>query len=63
VDENHRGRGYGRELLAALEQRIRATGVRDLSLNVFGDNAPARRLYVSAGYREVAVTMTRPLAD
>ena len=56
-----RGRGYGRALLDALEERLRAFGVRELSLNVFGDNQTARRLYASSGYREVAVVMSKPL--
>jgi len=61
--EQHRGRGLGRQLLAALEARVRAAGVRDLSLNVFGDNATARRLYTSTGYREVTIVMTKSLLD
>jgi len=61
LDEKHRGRGLGRELLAAMEEQARAAGVRELSLNVFGDNATARRLYGTAGYREVTLTMTKSL--
>jgi ribosomal protein S18 acetylase RimI-like enzyme len=63
VDAEARGRGYGRALLAALEERLRRGGVSELGLNVFGDNTTARRLYLSSGYREVAVIMTKVLAD
>jgi len=63
VDETQRGRGHGRELLAALEERVRAAGVHELSLNVFGDNATARHLYTAAGYREVALLMAKSLLD
>lgn len=46
-----RGRGVGRELLSALLTRARACGLRQLSLEVLAVNAPARRLYESAGMR------------
>jgi len=62
VVEAHRARGYGRAMLAALEEHLRAAGVSELSLNVFGGNDSARRLYASAGYREVAITMSKPLS-
>lgn len=63
VDEGRRGQGLGRDLLLALEQHLAAQGVTELSLNVFGANERARRLYAAAGYREVAVTMTKPLGE
>jgi len=63
LDERFRGQGLGRELLDALERRLAGRGVTELSLNVFGGNDRARRLYVGAGYREVAVTMTKSLGD
>ena len=61
VDEDQRGKGYGRGLLTALETRLREGGATELTLNVFGDNDTARRLYLSAGYREVSILMTKPL--
>jgi GNAT superfamily N-acetyltransferase len=61
VDEAERGKGYGRGLLAALEEHLRGAGATELTLNVFGDNATARKLYLGAGYREVSVIMTKPL--
>lgn len=44
-----RGRGRGRELMAALVERARGCGVRRLSLEVLAGNLAARRLYESAG--------------
>ncbi len=44
-----RGRGRGRELMAALVERARGCGVRRLSLEVLAGNTAARRLYESAG--------------
>ena len=49
----HRGRGTGRALLAAAEKHARETGCCKLTLEVQEDNAPARRLYESWGFRDV----------
>jgi ribosomal protein S18 acetylase RimI-like enzyme len=48
-----RGRGTGRALLAAAETQARAEGCCKLTLEVQDDNAPARRLYESFGFRDV----------
>ena len=61
VDEAFRGRGYAFEALTLLEAHLARSGVRELGLNVFGDNHTARRLYARAGFRETAVTMSKPL--
>jgi ribosomal protein S18 acetylase RimI-like enzyme len=63
VDERRRGRGFGRELLRAVEEELRTAGVTELALNVFGDNDVARRLYGTSGYREVAITMSKQLGQ
>lgn len=51
--EAHRGKGYGRRLMALAEQQVRARGLTKLSLIVFEDNQGAVRLYRRLGYREV----------
>ena len=48
-----RRRGYGRAMLAALEELLAGTGVDELRLTVFVGNEPARRLYASAGYEQL----------
>jgi ribosomal protein S18 acetylase RimI-like enzyme len=48
-----RGRGTGRALLAAAEALAQAEGCCKLTLEVQDDNAPARRLYESFGFRDV----------
>jgi ribosomal protein S18 acetylase RimI-like enzyme len=50
VSPTARGRGVGRVLLEAAEQRARAAGAVKLSLRVLSTNAAARRLYERAGY-------------
>jgi len=50
VARARRGRGYGRAMLAALEDRLAAEGVAELQLNVYESNWPAKRLYLTANY-------------
>lgn len=61
VEEELRGQGWGRELMAYGEQWARGRGAHEIALNVFGGNARARGLYTSLGYSERAVTMSKPL--
>ncbi|MFD0358936.1 GNAT family N-acetyltransferase, partial [Streptomyces sp. NPDC127110] len=51
VAEEHRGRGYGRDLMLLAERTAVAAGHRTLALHVFTANTPALRLYESMGYR------------
>nr|WSX52790.1 GNAT family N-acetyltransferase [Streptomyces sp. NBC_00974] len=50
VAEEHRGRGYGRDLMLLAEGTALGAGHRVLALHVFTDNTPAVRLYESLGY-------------
>jgi ribosomal protein S18 acetylase RimI-like enzyme len=50
----HRGRGIGRALLAAVEQRARELGCCKLTLEVADVNARARALYQSFGFENGA---------
>ena len=63
VDEEVRGRGYGRALMLRFEQEARARGYSRAGLNVFGDNEGARRLYESLGYRESARQLHKDLPE
>jgi ribosomal protein S18 acetylase RimI-like enzyme len=49
-----RRQGIGLELLGIAEQKARAAGAGAMSVIVAGENEPAARLYVRAGYRAVA---------
>ncbi len=51
VTPEHRGRGFGRALMVAIEDHARERGCRSVALSVFGDNAVARGLYDSLGYQ------------
>jgi ribosomal protein S18 acetylase RimI-like enzyme len=54
VEPEHRGRGVGGRLLAALAERARTEGFERLSLSVEPAN-PALRLYERVGYRAVGM--------
>jgi ribosomal protein S18 acetylase RimI-like enzyme len=62
VDEEHRGRGLGREAMQLLEAEVRGRGFERLQLNVFGGNERARTLYRSLGFEELSVQMGKELA-
>ena len=49
------GHGVGRALLEAVDEWTRARGYRFVTLNVFGGNERARRVYERAGYQVDAV--------
>jgi ribosomal protein S18 acetylase RimI-like enzyme len=59
IDPAHRGRGYGRAAMEALEPLARSLGYDRIRLHVFGDNAVARHLYRAVGYDETNVTMMK----
>jgi GNAT superfamily N-acetyltransferase len=61
VNEEARGRGYGRAALAALDAWAREHGYERVGLHVFGSNDTARRLYSRAGYVETDVMMEKRL--
>lgn len=63
VHPEHRGSGYGRALLAAVEDLAREAGALRLGLNVFGDNDAAIALYAASGYFVTAQQMAKDLGS
>jgi ribosomal protein S18 acetylase RimI-like enzyme len=62
IEPSHRGRGYGRALLAALEELALSHGASEIGLNVFAENSAARGLYESSGYEATSLHMRKRLA-
>lgn len=61
VHPEMQGRGYGRQVLLALEARAAELGLTLLHLDTSTLQLPARRLYESAGYIEVRRAFIRDL--
>ena len=61
IDEDERGRGYGRAAMVALEDAVRTLGHDTIALNVWGANDVARGLYASLGWAEESVHMRKRL--
>lgn len=61
VEQAQRGKGFGRQLLAAIESKAAEEGANRIGLNVFGYNTAARALYESAGFEVGAIGMYKAL--
>ena len=61
VEEDARGQGHGERIMRLVEQRALALGLGYISLNVFGHNGTARRLYERLGYEVESVGMGKRL--
>lgn len=60
VDPDHRGKGYGRAIMAAAEDWLRRRGVWKLNLMVRADNCPVIACYEALGYEsEERVNMAK----
>lgn len=62
VDPSHRGKGLGEQIMLALENEARKLGHSEISLNVFGHNAPAISLYKKIGYNVASMTMAKNIS-
>ena len=61
VDEEARGKGYGRRFMELIEDEARTMGVSRIELNVYADNDVARHLYETSGYLEMNRQMVKLL--
>jgi ribosomal protein S18 acetylase RimI-like enzyme len=61
IFEQYRRKGFGAQALRRLEESVRALGLDEIRLYVFGHNRPARALYEKMGYTATSLTMARKL--
>lgn len=61
VDEEERGKGYGKQAMLALDEVVRGLGLDEIGLHVFGHNAIARDLYLKVGYEITDYIMVKKL--
>lgn len=59
IEEEYRGKGYGKETMAKVDEFVKEHGGEQISLNVFGYNSVARALYQKSGYTDAAITMVK----
>jgi ribosomal protein S18 acetylase RimI-like enzyme len=61
VEPDHRGKGYGKEMMVAVERAAVEMGMKKIGLHVFGYNEPAIALYKSLGYVTTDLEMEKTL--
>jgi ribosomal protein S18 acetylase RimI-like enzyme len=50
IHEEFRGKGYGKQALTAMDEKLRSMNVESVALHVFGDNITAQELYKRMGF-------------
>lgn len=61
IFEPYRRRGYATQALRLFEEKVRAAGLNEMRLFVFGHNARAWKLYEKTGYGIVSATVMKRL--
>ena len=59
IHEEFRGKGYGKQALAAMDERLQGMNVESVSLHVFGNNIPAQELYKKMGFEVTNIHMQK----
>ncbi|HNX48072.1 MAG TPA: GNAT family N-acetyltransferase [Methanomassiliicoccales archaeon] len=61
IDEDKRGKGYGRAMMLAIETKAKRMKIDSLALHVFAYNDAARHLYETLGYEVKSLNMMKVL--
>lgn len=59
VNENFRGKGYGKKTLEILENWCKNEDISSIALHVFAHNSVARNLYLKVGYKDMSYNMKK----
>ena len=59
VDEAFRGKGFGKQALSAMDERLKSMNVESVALHVFGDNITAQELYKKMGFEITGIHMRK----
>ena len=59
IDEAFRGKGFGKQALAAMDEKLKAMDVESVALHVFGDNITAQELYKKMGFEITGIHMRK----
>ena len=63
IDEEFRGKGFGKRALIAMDKKLKEMDVESIALHVFGDNITAQELYKKMGYQITGIQMKKVLAE
>jgi ribosomal protein S18 acetylase RimI-like enzyme len=61
IDVKFRGKGFGKQALAAMDEKLKSMNVESVALHVFGDNIVAQELYKKAGFQITDIHMKKTL--
>ena len=61
LDEEFRGKGFGKQALAAMDEELKSMNVQSVGLHVFGDNVNAQELYKKMGFEVTGMHMKKRL--
>ena len=61
IDEEFRGKGFGKQALSVMDEKLRTMGAESVALHVFGDNISAQELYKKMGFYIVGMNMKKDL--
>jgi ribosomal protein S18 acetylase RimI-like enzyme len=62
IYEEYRKKGYGKQTLTTLEEKVKELGIETISLHVFGHNQAAIDLYQKAGYEVTDLHMAKKVS-
>ena len=61
INEEFRGKGYGRHVMLLVEEKARELGIQRMGLHVFAHNEVAKNLYERIGYKVSSMNMHKDL--
>jgi len=59
LEESWRGKGFGKQSLLALDEKLKELGAGSMGLHVFGDNLTAQALYKKMGFEVTGMHMRK----
>ncbi|MFZ5859059.1 MAG: GNAT family N-acetyltransferase [Chloroflexota bacterium] len=63
IEEKFRGKGFGKQAMQAMHEKLRDLNVESVSLHVFAHNTTAIALYEKMGYEMTNLYMNKTISD